>query len=73
MLMVVTDLQFGAGLRTCIGKNISLLEIYKIVPQIVRSFDFQLGSEDEWKTSCFWFVKQEVLRVRVLRREGERT
>lgn len=30
---------FGAGARTCIGKNISLLEMYKLVPAILRSFD----------------------------------
>lgn len=32
-------LQFGAGSRTCIGKNISLLEIYKVVPSLLRSFE----------------------------------
>jgi len=31
--------QFGAGSRTCIGKNISLLEIYKLVPSVLRSFE----------------------------------
>lgn len=30
--------QFGAGARTCIGKNISLLEIYKLVPTFLRNF-----------------------------------
>lgn len=30
---------FGAGSRTCIGKNISYLEMYKLVPAIVRAFD----------------------------------
>lgn len=30
--------QFGAGARTCIGKNISLLEIYKLVPAFLRRF-----------------------------------
>ncbi|KAG9375924.1 Cytochrome P450 [Pyrenophora tritici-repentis] len=29
-------LTFGAGSRTCIGKNISLLEMYKVIPQIVK-------------------------------------
>lgn len=30
--------QFGAGRRTCIGKNISLLEIYKFIPTILSKF-----------------------------------
>jgi cytochrome P450 len=32
-------LQFGAGPRTCIGKNISLLEVYKLVPSFLRRFE----------------------------------
>lgn len=32
-------LQFGMGSRTCIGKNISLLEIYKLVPSLLRRFE----------------------------------
>lgn len=32
-------LQFGMGSRTCIGKNISLLEIYKLVPSMLRRFE----------------------------------
>lgn len=31
--------QFGMGARTCIGKNISLLEIYKVVPSFLRRFE----------------------------------
>jgi cytochrome P450 len=30
---------FGAGARTCIGKNISYLEMYKLVPAVLREFD----------------------------------
>lgn len=30
---------FGAGSRTCAGKNISLLEMYKVVPAIIRMFE----------------------------------
>lgn len=39
-------LQFGMGARTCIGKNISLLEIYKVVPSLVRRFEVCLHSGD---------------------------
>lgn len=35
--------QFGAGSRTCIGKNISLMEIYKLVPSFLRRFDVSLS------------------------------
>ena len=38
------------------GKNISLLEINKVLPQIVRSFDFDLGTADVSETYCAWFV-----------------
>lgn len=37
--MTGTMCQFGLGSRTCIGKNISLLEIYKLVPSFLRRFD----------------------------------
>ncbi len=34
-----TMFHFGMGARTCIGKNISLLEIYKLVPSFLRRFE----------------------------------
>lgn len=37
-----TLFSFGAGARTCIGKNISLLELYKLVPTILRRFEVSL-------------------------------
>ena len=30
---------FGAGSRTCIGRNISLMEIYKLIPTFLRRFE----------------------------------
>ncbi|KAJ4367181.1 hypothetical protein N0V83_007711 [Neocucurbitaria cava] len=35
---------FGMGARTCIGKNISLLEMYKLVPTIFRQYEVSLSS-----------------------------
>ncbi|KAF9889804.1 hypothetical protein FE257_006894 [Aspergillus nanangensis] len=58
-LMEQNFLAFGAGSRTCIGKNISLLEMSKVIPQLYRKFEFQLAEPGEWKTSEDWFVKQQ--------------
>ncbi|KAJ6006713.1 hypothetical protein N7451_004657 [Penicillium sp. IBT 35674x] len=35
--------QFGAGSRTCIGKNISLMETYKMIPTFLRKFDVSVS------------------------------
>ncbi|KAH7126509.1 cytochrome P450 [Dactylonectria estremocensis] len=56
--------QFGGGSRTCIGKNISLCEIHKLIPQLLRSFDIEL-TEREWKTHNFWFHKPSNVNVRL--------
>ncbi|KAI8255633.1 hypothetical protein K4K56_007815 [Colletotrichum sp. SAR 10_98] len=46
---------FGLGSRTCIGKNVSILEISKLIPRIIRDFDFKLEGDaaapaGTWKT-----------------------
>ena len=38
-----TLFHFGAGARTCIGKNISLLEVYKLVPSFLRRFEVSIA------------------------------
>ncbi|KAM0331407.1 hypothetical protein ACHAQA_003080 [Verticillium albo-atrum] len=54
-----TMLQFGMGSRTCIGKNISLLEIYKVVPSLLRRFEINFQDPNkEWELVNAWFVKQ---------------
>ncbi|GAB7336785.1 hypothetical protein MBLNU13_g10871t2 [Cladosporium sp. NU13] len=59
---------FGYGARTCIGKNISLLELTKLLPGILRQFDIVPAQEGEWSTETAWFVKQKY-RVKVHLRE----
>ncbi|PVH73220.1 cytochrome P450 oxidoreductase [Cadophora sp. DSE1049] len=57
---------FGMGSRTCVGKNISLLEMSKLVPQLIRNFDISLEEPDQtWSTTNRWFVKQEQYFCRV--------
>lgn len=67
-------MSFGLGSRTCIGKNISLLEIAKVVPLLVRGFDVSLvGERGKWKelpARNAWFVKQKDFVVDVQQRAG---
>lgn len=60
---------FGLGSRTCIGKNISLLEVSKLIPQILRKFDMDVirgvGQDGELESRCAWFVKQKELLVTI--------
>lgn len=63
--------QFGAGARTCIGKNISLLEIYKLVPTFLRNFEVELEKPGtEWRTHNAWFVRQLDFNTKFRRRSG---
>ncbi|KAI0450949.1 cytochrome P450 [Xylaria acuta] len=62
--------QFGMGARTCIGKNISLLEMYKLVPSLLRRFDIRFKDpSQDWKTVNAWFIKQQNFKTLFERRE----
>ncbi|PBP28062.1 hypothetical protein BUE80_DR001008 [Diplocarpon rosae] len=65
------SLAFGMGSRTCTGKNISLLEMSKVIPQIVRKFEFVLEEDcrDDLRSLNRWFVEQQNFRGRVLARK----
>ncbi|KAK5946461.1 hypothetical protein PMZ80_000604 [Knufia obscura] len=63
-------LAFGMGSRSCLGKNISLLEMNKLVPQMLRSYEFRLADPNrEWDMEDYWFVKQLGLNCRISRRQ----
>ncbi|KAK8126551.1 uncharacterized protein PG998_002310 [Apiospora kogelbergensis] len=47
---------FGAGPRSCIGKNISILEMWKVIFELYRAFDIDLAKDKEWDTKGHWFV-----------------
>ncbi|KAK5133694.1 hypothetical protein LTR08_007448 [Meristemomyces frigidus] len=57
---------FGAGARTCIGRNISWMEMSKLIPTLFMHYDLELSEpEKEWTTNCWWFVMQEGLNVKM--------
>ena len=54
------ELNFGFGSRKCIGRNISMIEIQKVIPQLLRTFTVQLTyPEKEWTICNHWFVQQD--------------
>nr|POE88404.1 cytochrome p450 monooxygenase [Quercus suber] len=68
-VMKASMFHFGAGARTCIGKNISLLEMYKLVPSFLCNFELRLETPElEWTTYNAWFVRQLGFRTRFRRR-----
>ena len=66
-----TLFQFGAGRFSCIGKNISLLEMYKAIPSLIRAFDFALVEPGkEWRFESGSFANVSGVNVRLKTREG---
>ncbi|KAL2821429.1 cytochrome P450 [Aspergillus cavernicola] len=61
-------MQFGIGARTCLGKNISMCEIYKAIPRLLKSYAFELGSDEEMQTRSYWLHKPVAIDVNVRRR-----
>ncbi|KAI1505783.1 cytochrome P450 [Biscogniauxia marginata] len=61
--------QFGGGSHVCIGRNLALLEINKVVPRLLRDFEFQLVDPNrELEAKATFFVVQEGLEVYISRR-----
>jgi cytochrome P450 len=53
-------LAFGWGKRICMGRNISYLEIYKVIPTLLLEFEIGLADPaKEWDTMNRFFVRQK--------------
>ncbi|KXT03315.1 hypothetical protein AC578_3990 [Pseudocercospora eumusae] len=63
---------FGTGSRSCLGRNVALLEITKAVPELLRRFEFQLIDVGEWRTRNWLFNMPEKLEMMVkMRNHGQ--
>ena len=68
--MRASDLTFGAGKRQCTGRNLALLECYKIVGSLVRTFDMEpVRPTEEWRTTNSWFLRQTGMDIRLRKRD----
>ncbi|KAH7313964.1 cytochrome P450 [Stachybotrys elegans] len=64
---------FGLGSRTCIGRHVSMLEMCKLIPLLIRDFTFTLDESlvsSEWHTRTHWFTKPMDFKVKIQPREG---
>lgn len=67
--MKAADLTFGAGNRICLGKNISLLETYKVVARLFLNYDMSLADpQKKWKVQNSWFIRQSEIDVNIRKR-----
>lgn len=63
-------LSFGAGKRTCLGRNIAMLELTKLVPAVLMRYQMRLAEEGrEWTVVNSWAVRQEGVEVLLERRK----
>ncbi|KAF2145342.1 uncharacterized protein K452DRAFT_283700 [Aplosporella prunicola CBS 121167] len=46
--MEAASFVFGTGPRICLGKEIALMEMHKVLPEIIRRFDFELLDEGKF-------------------------
>lgn len=59
-VMEKSFLNFGAGSRVCLGRNISMIEMRKIIPQLLREFDVSIENDKEWTMNNVWFTQQQM-------------
>jgi hypothetical protein len=58
------------GSRSCVGKNLATVEIYKYIAQFFRHYDAKIVNHRRpWDTKTQWFAFQREFHVKIKRRE----
>ncbi|KAL2802293.1 cytochrome P450 [Aspergillus granulosus] len=63
-----TILTFGSGRRVCLGKNIAIMEIKKLISFLVLNYEWKLLDRQRYQVENAWFFKQKGLDVTVSKR-----
>ncbi|KAK3676072.1 hypothetical protein LTR78_004264 [Recurvomyces mirabilis] len=62
-------ISFGYGPRICVGRHITMVEMYKLLPTLLREYHFEFKTpETEWNVWHGWFQHQRNVNVRVKER-----
>lgn len=63
------SLAFGSGSRICIGKHISMVEMSKLVPELLKRYEFRFVDEGKVEVEGGWFTRLKGFDVSVSKRE----
>jgi cytochrome P450 len=67
-------LQWGAGARSCIGKNLAIIELLPVIVELYRHFQFKLADDTkEWRVSGTWITRQTQMDMIVSRKVEEKS
>jgi cytochrome P450 len=67
----MADLTFGGGSRICMGRNLSLMEVYKVAPSLIATFDIELEDPNEhWWYCSRWFLRTKGVVCKLKPRSG---
>ncbi|RMD44084.1 hypothetical protein DV735_g970, partial [Chaetothyriales sp. CBS 134920] len=61
-------LTFGAGRRVCLGKNVGILEIKKIIPFLVLNYDMHVIDREKFTVENSWFFFQSGFYAQIQKR-----
>nr|A0A097ZPE4.1 RecName: Full=Cytochrome P450 monooxygenase andK; AltName: Full=Anditomin synthesis protein K; Flags: Precursor [Aspergillus stellatus]BAP81865.1 AndK [Aspergillus stellatus] len=67
-----TILTFGYGRRVCLGKNIAIMEIKKLISSLVLNYEWTVIDPSEYRVENKWFFKQSGFDVTVKHRSSVR-
>ena len=64
------ELVFGSGRWMCAGKQVAFMQVYKVIFELMRSFDMQfVDAGRPWTEESAIFWQQGEMRVRITERE----
>ncbi|KAA8641725.1 hypothetical protein EYZ11_007143 [Aspergillus tanneri] len=61
---------FGSGRRVCLGKNVAIMEIKKLISAFLLRYDIKILDPAAFKVENLWFFKQEGLDVTIKKRDS---